>query len=157
MSYSLFFLHGLDSSSKGTKGQYFSKNFPAMIIPDFTGDLQERLHALDSLCKGYHNLLLVGSSFGGLMATCFAIAHPDRVKRLILLAPALNFHEFSPPIDKIRTPSQLFIGKFDAITPPDLVIPAAHATFLDLSITISNDDHFLKTTFFNLDWPALLS
>ena len=34
------------------------------------------------------HLTLVGYSMGGAISTCFATAHPDRVDRLILLAPA---------------------------------------------------------------------
>lgn len=34
------------------------------------------------------NLTLVGYSMGGAISTCFAAAHPDRMHRLILLAPA---------------------------------------------------------------------
>jgi len=56
-----FFLHGLDSSGKGTKGQWFAKHFPKMHIPDFQGDLATRLSALEKLCSGYNDLILVGS------------------------------------------------------------------------------------------------
>ena len=151
------FLHGLDSSSKGTKGRYFTENFPDLIAPDFTGSLQERLRALEMICTGLEQLVMIGSSFGGLMATCFAIAHPDRVQRLLLLAPALNFPEYSPPASPLQTPTRLIIGRHDTVTPPDLVIPAARATFMNLEITFCNDDHFLRTAFFAADWRKLLT
>ena len=119
------FLHGLDSSSGGTKGRFFTENFPDIIAPDFTGSLQDRMQALETICRGLDRLTLIGSSFGGLMATCFAIAHPERVQRLILLAPALNFPGFSPPASLLTIPTLLVIGRNDTVTPPDLVIPAA--------------------------------
>ncbi len=151
------FLHGLDSSSRGTKGRFFTENFPGIIAPDFTGSLQDRLQALETICRGLDRLILIGSSFGGLMATCFAIARPERVQRLILLAPALNFPDFSPPAALVTIPTLLIIGESDTVTPPDLVIPAARATFMNPDITTCNDDHLLRTAFFALDWNKPLA
>ena len=151
-----FFLHGLESSSRGTKGRWFAENYPHMIIPDFKGDLSLRLHSLEKLCGNKKNLVLVGSSFGGLMATVFAIAHENQCSRLILLAPALNFSEFLPPEKKISTPTRLFIGKHDTVTPPDKVLPLANQTFSNLDVTMCNDDHMLHTAFYKLDWQDML-
>ena len=151
------FLHGLDSSGRGTKGRFFTENFLGLLAPDFTGSLQDRLQALETICRGLDRLTLIGSSFGGLMATCFAISHPERVQRLILLAPALNFPDFSPPASLLTIPTLLIIGKNDTVTPPDLVIPAAQATFMNPDITIYDDDHLLHTAFFALDWNKLLA
>ena len=151
-----FFLHGLDSSSKGTKGQWFAKHFQEMHLPDFQGDLTTRVNALETLCHGRSSLILVGSSFGGLMATCFAINHPNRCHSLVLLAPALNFSEFSPPQQKIATPVSLIIGSQDTVTPPDRVIPLAQKTFSQLQISVYDDDHMLHNTFEQLDWQQLL-
>jgi pimeloyl-ACP methyl ester carboxylesterase len=151
------FLHGLDSSSRGTKGLFFTENFPDIIVPDFTGSLQDRMQALETICRGLDRLSLIGSSFGGLMATCFAIAHPERVHKLILLAPALNFPDFSPPVSPLDIPTLLIIGANDTVTPPDLVIPAARATFMNPDISTCDDDHLLRTAFFTLDWHKLLT
>lgn len=151
-----FFLHGLDSSSKGTKGQWFAKHFPEVRIPDFQGELATRLSALETLCHCYNNLTLVGSSFGGLMATCFAIRHPSRCHSLILLAPALNFPEFSPPQKKIATPTSLIIGTQDTVTPPGKVLPLAKKSFSQLQILTYDDDHMLHNSFEQLDWQQLL-
>ena len=152
-----FFLHGLDSSSLGTKAQYFSGNFPDIICPDFHGNLEERLAQLETLCKNAANLLLIGSSFGGLMATCFAISHPEQVKRLILLAPALNFAGFSPPARQISIPTLLIIGKDDTVTPPHLVLPLAQKTFSHLDLHLVDDDHLLRESFLSLNWPELVA
>jgi pimeloyl-ACP methyl ester carboxylesterase len=157
MHVTTLFLHGQDSSSRGTKGRYFTENFPGIIAPDFTGSLKERLWALETICMNVKQLVMIGSSFGGLMATSFAIAHPDRVQKLILLAPALNFHEFSPPAFPLQTPALLIIGRDDTVTPPDLVIPAAQATFKNLEIRSCDDDHLLRTAFFAVDWQRLLA
>ncbi len=151
-----FFLHGLDSSSKGTKGQWFAKHFSDILIPDFQGDLTTRVAALATLCHNSANITLVGSSFGGLMATCFATDHPDQCKSLILLAPALNFPDYSPPLTKIEIPTTLIIGKQDTVTPPDSVLPLAEKSFSQLQISTYEDDHMLHKIFEKLDWQKLL-
>lgn len=151
------FLHGLDSSAQGTKGRWFAEHFPAMIIPDFVGSLQERMQALDTLCHNLEGLILVGSSFGGLMATLYAARQPQKCKKIILLAPALNFAEFSPPTQIISVPSQLFIGRHDTITPPAEVVPLAQRSFSNLQTTMVDDDHLLRRVFLELDWEIILS
>lgn len=150
------FLHGLDSSGSGTKGTFFSTRFPDMIRPDFTGTLTQRMTQLYSLLEQDTDLIAVGSSFGGLMGACLAIEHPQRVRRLIMLAPALNFHEYQIPRNKIDTETVLVIGKDDVVTPPDIVVPAAEATFANLRISIVDDDHLLHHSFSDLDWDSLL-
>lgn len=150
------FLHGLDSSSRGTKGRYFADHFPAVIRPDFQGDLNQRLLQLDAVCAGQSDLTLIGSSFGGLMATCFAINHAERIRRLILLAPALNFSDFKPPQKALVIPTLLVMGRNDTVCPPRLVEPLARATFSNITVRLGNDDHLLHTMFYELDWPGLL-
>lgn len=152
----ILFLHGLDSSSRGTKGRFFTAKFPGIIAPDFKGSLEQRLQALETLCEARNDLILIGSSFGGLMATCFAQAHPAQVKKLILLAPALNFPEFTPPENPLPTPTILVIGEKDTLTPPELVLPVARQTFQNLQVTICDDDHLLHTAFMAMDWQRLL-
>jgi alpha/beta superfamily hydrolase len=158
MPSTILYLHGLDSSSQGTKGRYFAEHFPHILAPDFTGTLDDRMLALETICKGLNTpLVLIGSSFGGLMACCFAMAHPERVGNLILLAPALNFPAFSPPAVPLETPAVLIIGSNDTVTPPALVVPAARATFRNLEITLCEDDHLLRTTFPATGWSRLLN
>jgi pimeloyl-ACP methyl ester carboxylesterase len=155
MSNTKLFLHGLESSSKGTKGRWFREHFPEMIIPDFSGDLENRMDQLEFLGQGLAELIIVGSSFGGLMATCYAMSHPEKCCRLILLAPALNF-DFAPPKEKISINTMLVVGEDDTVTPPEQVIPLALESFSDLKIFRHDDDHLLGKTFFNLDWNKLL-
>ncbi|MEE9612091.1 MAG: YqiA/YcfP family alpha/beta fold hydrolase, partial [Desulfatiglandales bacterium] len=92
MSFKIF-IHGLESSNKGTKSVFFKQKFPDMIIPHFTGDLQERMGRLNEMLEGESGIRLVGSSFGGLMATIFAMENGPRVDKMILLAPAINLME----------------------------------------------------------------
>lgn len=150
------FLHGLDSTGYGTKGHYFADRFPDMLRPDFTGSLEERLTQLRSILEGRNDIILVGSSFGGLMAAIFALSQPKKVKRLILLAPALNFTKLPAPPEKLAVETFLFIGNDDAVTPPNLVIPAAEALFANLKVQRFADDHLLHKSFETIDWPTLL-
>ena len=55
-----------------------------MIIGDFRGPLKARMDKLDNLLANKTSLVLVGSSFGGVMGAVFAGKYPTRVKRLIL-------------------------------------------------------------------------
>jgi pimeloyl-ACP methyl ester carboxylesterase len=152
----IYFLHGLDSSGSGTKGRFFAREFPHVACPDFEGTLQNRLHQLDELCKNQQQLILIGSSFGGLMAACYASLYPEKVAIVILLAPALNFGGYQPPSELLQTPTFLIIGKNDTVTPASAVIPLAEATFANLRVHIEDDDHMLHETFPTLDWPYML-
>ncbi|BHH82102.1 serine aminopeptidase domain-containing protein [Desulforhopalus sp. 52FAK] len=151
-----FFLHGLESSGKGTKGQYFSEHFPLMKCPDFSGSLEERLTQLEFMCENQNELILVGSSFGGLMACCFAEKNRQKVTRLILMAPALNFGEYTPPTKPLDIPVLIVIGRHDDITPMDPVLGLAARTFSDPITWICDDDHMLHNSFYQLDWKSLL-
>ncbi|WP_035273708.1 YqiA/YcfP family alpha/beta fold hydrolase [Desulfogranum japonicum] len=151
-----YFLHGLDSSCKGTKGQWFSEHFPDMQLYDFDGTLTQRMERLESICKEQQGLTLVGSSFGGLMATCFGIANPARCRSLILLAPALNFAEFSTPAEPITVPTRLIIGRHDDVCPPEIVLPKAEQTFACLTTSVVDDDHMLHKVFYSLPWEEWL-
>jgi pimeloyl-ACP methyl ester carboxylesterase len=152
------FIHGLDSSSRGRKAQFFRKHFPDMLVPDFTGDLQARMEQLHGLLVDHKELVMVGSSFGGLMATLFAMANGPRVKRMVLLAPALNFPEFVPyRFQTVDIPAWLYVGKEDTVTPLAEVEPLARAIFSRLYYHAVEDDHLLRHTFRAIDWVRLLS
>lgn len=125
-------------------------------MPDFNGSLDQRLAGLASLTEDKESLLLIGSSFGGLMATCFAANHGQRVKKLILMAPALNFPGLTVPAEKIDALTYLLIGRGDTVTPAKTVIPLAEKTFAQLEINLVDEDHLLHTSFPKLDWPSLL-
>ncbi len=151
------FLHGLDSSVRGTKGRWFARHFPAIHMRDYSGSLEERLAQLRDQCQGLSRLVLVGSSFGALMATYHAIRYPVQCERLILLAPALNFAGFAPPANKILTPTHIIIGRDDIVTPPALVLPLVERTFAAAEIALVDDDHMLHHTFPQLDWQSWLA
>jgi pimeloyl-ACP methyl ester carboxylesterase len=112
---------------------------------------------LEAQVAGLERLVLVGSSFGGLMAACFALRSPERCRRLVLLAPALNFVDFHPPAAPLSVPTLVVTGAHDTVCPPELVLPLARASFADLTVRLEDDDHMLHRTFPSLDWPQLLT
>jgi alpha-beta hydrolase superfamily lysophospholipase len=152
------FIHGLESSNQGTKAVFFREKYPDMILPTFEGPLPERMEKLDRVLSGRSEIRIVGSSFGGLMATLFAMDNASDVKRMILLAPAINMIEFAPQKKKkIVVPVQIYHGRDDEVIPLTAIEPIAKKIFEDLSLNIVEDDHFLHKTFKTLDWDALLA
>jgi pimeloyl-ACP methyl ester carboxylesterase len=151
------FIHGLESSNKGTKSIFFRERYPDMMIPNFTGDLDQRMEKLHGALSGSSDIRLVGSSFGGLMATLFAIQNESGVKKMVLLAPAINLLHFTPQKDKkVSTPVWVYHGTNDQVVPLDEVKAAARKTFLNLSFHEVDDDHFLHKTFKTIDWDGIL-
>ncbi len=151
------FIHGLESNNQGTKAVYFRKQFPDMLTPNFPGSLDERMADLRALLSGENDILLVGSSFGGLMASIFVMENEPRVKRLVLLAPAINLMEFSPYRDrKIHVPVHLYHGRQDEVIPLEDVQTVARQVFSDLTFHSVDDDHYLHKTFEKIDWDTLL-
>jgi predicted esterase len=157
MANQLVFIHGLESTAQGAKGQFFSQHFPQMIIEDYSGDFATRMGKLDDILFGKNNLILVGSSYGGLMATQYAIDHEDRVKKMILLAPALNLPEFIPPVHiQLALPVIIYHGTNDDVVNPYIVKTISLKYFSNLEYHLVDDDHSLHKTFPALDWTNLL-
>jgi pimeloyl-ACP methyl ester carboxylesterase len=151
------FVHGLDSSSRGTKGSFFRERYPEMLLEDYSGPLEERMERLEKVLKGKRNLILVGSSYGGLMAALFACRHPSRVRRLVLLAPALGLADWEWFEDHpLRIPATLYHGRADTVVPPEQTRQIAVRLFTNLDDHLVEDDHDLHRVFPTLDWDALL-
>ncbi len=151
------FIHGLDSSSRGTKGSYFRKRYPQMILEDYSGSLEERMEKLSGDLAGKENLILVGSSYGGLMAALFACRHETIVRRLILLAPALGHGDFGArSAQPALIPVVLYHGRFDDVVPAEATRRIAARLFANLEHHLVEDDHNLHRIFPLLDWNGLL-
>ena len=111
MESTLVFIHGLESTSQGNKAQYFRKFYPQMIIEDYTGGFRARMEKLETILRGKKNLILVGSSYGGLMAASYALDNEARIKKLVLLAPALNIEGFEKAVkQKLKIPVIIYHG-----------------------------------------------
>jgi len=151
------FIHGLESSSQGDKGSYFRNHYPDMIIGDYTGSLKERMQTLYKKLEGKTDLILVGSSYGGLMAAIIGCEQEARVRKLILLAPALNLAGFAPYLSRrLSIPTVIFHGSDDDVVPPDTVRKIAEKVFVNLTYHRVSDDHPLHGTFSTMDWDSLL-
>ena len=157
MANQLVFIHGLESTAQGTKGKFFSHKFPQMIIENYTGDFDTRMVKLRGLLAGSAELILVGSSYGGLMATQYAMENEGCVKKMILLAPALNLPEFRPPAQtKLDLPVVIYHGTGDDVVDPYIVKTIALKYFSNLEHNFVDDDHSLHKAFPLLDWKNLL-
>lgn len=154
----VIFIHGQESSSKGTKGLFFHEHFPEMIIPDFTGDVEERMSKLNEILSGKTGIIMIGSSLGGLMAGLYAFQNTPRIKKLILLAPALNLPEFEPYLcQSLSLPVYVFHGKNDDLIPAERIQEIAKAVFSNLRFTLLDDDHRLSNKFTSIDWHDLIT
>ena len=152
------FIHGLESNNQGTKAIYFREKFPGMLTPNFPGPLVERMARLREILSGQNEILLVGSSFGGLMASIFAMENEPSVRRLILLAPAINLMEFTSYRQrKIVTPVHITHGRQDEVIPIIDVEEVAKQVFSNLTFNTVDDDHYLHKTFKTIDWDSLLT
>ena len=151
------FLHGLKSTNQGTKSVFFRRNYPDMIIPNLFGSLEQRMKMLRELLADKSDISIVGSSFGGLMATVFSMENEFRVDRMILLAPAINLLGFSRYRErKISVPVTIFHGRNDDVIPFQPMNHVAERCFQNLSLHIADDDHSLHDTFSSIDWVKLL-
>jgi uncharacterized protein len=109
----VYYLHGFASSAKSTKAGYFADRLrehgislrcPDFNEPDFqTMTITRMLEQLGQDLEGENSDLatLIGSSLGGAIAVLAAARWPDRVGRLVLLAPAVMLarpgHHLLPP------------------------------------------------------------
>ena len=152
------FIHGLESSDKGTKSVFFKQKYPDMVVPHFSGSLPERMEKLGDILSVKTGIRLVGSSFGGLMGTIYTMENQSRVERLVLLAPAINLMaEIDQFQKKISIPVWIYHGTDDDVIPLSKVEAVARDIFTNLSFQKVEDDHFLHRTFKTIDWDGLLS
>jgi pimeloyl-ACP methyl ester carboxylesterase len=113
---------------------------------------------LANIIKDESGWTLIGSSLGGLMAALFAARHPGQVRRLVLLAPALNLPEFANHLPRpVKVPTLLIHGRKDDVVPPEPVRRLAKRVFPKLTYLLVDDDHRLHHTADTLDWQSLLA
>ena len=153
----LIFIHGLGGSSHGVKATLLRGIFPDILTPDFPGLLEQRMEKLRAILGQTRGWTLIGSSFGGLMATLFTCQHPEQVERLVLLAPALIWPDFAAnPPDPVSVPTAIYHGRQDHLIPLEILRSLAEQIFLDLTFHAVDDDHGLHKTVYAIDWPQLL-
>lgn len=153
----IIFIHGLMGSSQGYKATLLRGKFPGILTPDFSGSLEERMQRLNEILAEEVGWTMVGSSFGGLMAAMYAYRHPQQVKKLVLLAPALVWPEFAAnPPTAVDIPVTVYHGSRDEVIPLEEVRPLAEQVFRNLTFNVVDDDHGLHKTVNAIDWHSLL-
>lgn len=98
----VIYLHGFASSSYSGKATYLGERLqqrgvqflaPDLNFPDFSTLTVTRMleQTGDLLDSAKTPVTLIGSSLGAFVAVSAAVKWPDRVERLVLMAPALDF------------------------------------------------------------------
>jgi len=163
----IIFIHGLESSGKGFKGIYLKNLFPDILTPNFEkfkknitleNLLKMRMGQLDLILKESKSWTIIGSSFGGLMATLYAIRNSDKIERLILLAPflatpMLQRDDLSP----LTIPTIIFHGRHDEIAQYKASRQQAYQLFTNLEFNTTEDNHDLNNTITTLNWNKLIT
>lgn len=148
MNLQLVFLHGLESGPHGSKYTTLAGlGLGPVLAPDCTGisDPAERLAILRATLAEAGPLLLVGSSFGGLMAVLYAQAWPEQVAAMVLCAPAIHRPDMCPLPERLpRIPILVLQGDHDEVVPLDDV--QAWCRKHDLLPKIVHDDHRLSAS-----------
>ncbi len=162
----IIFIHGLESSGNGFKGTYLKNLFPDILTPNFKKFkqkillddlLKERMRQLDSILKKRNSWIIIGSSFGGLMATLYTLRNPEKTARLILFAPflatpMLQIENISP----LNIPTIIFHGKHDEIAHYEASHEKAYQLFANLEFNTTEDHHDLNKTITTLNWNKLI-
>ncbi|MBY9008043.1 MAG: alpha/beta hydrolase [Candidatus Lokiarchaeota archaeon] len=162
----IIFIHGLISSGHGFKGEFFRKLLPKCLTPDLEEYheriprkilLEKRMKQLNDILMEKKIWTIIGSSFGGLMAVLYTIQNPEKVKKLILLAPFLIGDEFIPKkIDPIKIPVKIFHGRNDKVIPLKQNQDNANDLFENLEYIVVQDDHQLHDTVKSINWLEIL-
>jgi len=155
----MIFLRGLESSSQAYKASVIRNLYPELVVPDFTGPLEARMEALYPILGGEKVWTIIGSSFGGLMGAIFTCEHPDKVQKLVMLAPALMLPEFASylELEPVSVPTTIIHGMQDEVVPLEQVREIAQKVFSNLTHHIVDDDHRLHKATDTLDWETLLA
>ncbi|MBW2258013.1 MAG: alpha/beta hydrolase, partial [Deltaproteobacteria bacterium] len=90
--------HGLEGHPQGTKAQTLMAAGLQVVAPDGRGQpLAQRIVGIEEAVAANPGAVLVGSSYGGLAAVVVASRMPDRLRAMVLCAPALGRRE--APVD----------------------------------------------------------
>jgi pimeloyl-ACP methyl ester carboxylesterase len=163
----IIFIHGLESSGKGFKGTYLKNLFPDILTPNFKifkknksleTLLKERMEQLDLILKTRNPWIIIGSSFGGLMATIYALQNPEKTARLILFAPFLAAPMLQiDGILPLNIPTIIFHGRHDEIAQYKASRKKAFQLFANLEFNTTEDHHDLNKTTTTLNWNKLIT
>lgn len=145
------FLHGLESGPHGSKYHALAQRWPDLLAPDCEGefDVQARKRRVTKLLAGQGPVVLVGSSFGGLIAALLADENagqddaPVDIRGLVLCAPALHIPA-AEAIERCPVPCVIVHGRDDDVVPIDA--SRAYAARFGLPLIEVNDGHRLAAS-----------
>ena len=127
----LVWAHGLWGSPNGSKVTAIRESGIEVISPDFNEmELVDRVELLKETID-IGNVVLAGSSWGGLACALTAMQIPEKLKGLLLLAPALHYPE--SPNDE---PEKL-------IAPDSVPVTIIHSTTDDI-VPISASKNYIE-------------
>ena len=127
----LVWAHGLWGSPNGSKVTAIRESGIEVISPDFNEmELIDRVELLKETIE-IGNVVLAGSSWGGLACALTALQKPEKLKGLLLLAPALHYPE--SPNDE---PEKL-------IAPDSVPVTIIHSTTDDI-VPISASKNYIE-------------
>ena len=163
----IIFIHGLESSGKGFKAKFLKELFPEILTPSFfpyssnllmEDILKERMEQLQFILREKSNWIILGSSFGGLMATIYALKNPERIKHLVLLAPFLTSPKYyTSRTTPINIPVFVVHGINDSVVSARKARKHAKKIFTNLEYILVDDDHSLHQTVVKLNWDILIN
>ena len=127
----LVWAHGLWGSPNGSKVTAIRESGIEVISPDFNEmELIDRVELLKETIE-IGNVVLAGSSWGGMACALTAMQIPEKLKGLLLLAPALHYPE--SPNDE---PEKL-------IAPDSVPVTIIHSTTDDI-VPISASKNYIE-------------
>ena len=143
----ILFFHGLESKPMGTKSIRLSEHF-RVKAPDFQGmDIWERLEKAEELTEDMSELVVVGSSYGGLLTALLFSRHPERFRNYVLMAPAL-YLDAAEEIERMPDDAVVIHGTHDDVVPIESV--RSFCEFYGLEIEEVDDDHRLHGSLDNM-------
>ncbi|MFW9865784.1 MAG: alpha/beta hydrolase [Candidatus Thorarchaeota archaeon] len=162
----IIFIHGLESSGKGFKGKLLKKTFPEILTPDFKAFNPEipmdelldiRMKELNLILATKKSWIIIGSSYGGLMATLYTLQNPDKVDRLILLAPFLTSQKLQQFFNRVvEIPVIVYHGRNDKVISHLSSRERAKRLFNNLEYNLVEDDHSLHKTVQIINWGEII-
>ena len=147
----LVWAHGLWGSPNGSKVTAVRESGIEVISPDFNEmELVDRIELLEKTIQ-IGDVVLAGSSWGGLACALTAQKKPDKLKGLLLLAPALHYPE--PPNDnpdKLIAPDGIPVtiihSKTDDIVPINASKDYVKRSGNNVNLIVVEDNHVLENS-----------
>tara|TARA_B110000014_G_scaffold260505_1_gene250382 strand:- start:2620 stop:3108 length:489 start_codon:yes stop_codon:yes gene_type:complete len=147
----LIWAHGLWGSPNGSKVTAIRESGIEVLSPDFNNmELEERIEILNELVSK-EEVILAGSSYGGLACALVAQQNPEQIKGMLLLAPALHLPEHpNDKPEKLTAPTNFPITIIHSTT--DEIVPiSASKDYIErsgknLKLIEVEDSHVLENS-----------